>query len=214
MGRILCALTVLLGSCSLASGQEQATVDPAEAFDEQFKKLDRDGDGRLSKEELAGRPFFDRTDADGDGFVTRDEARAALARGRRFRQRLGQAMQARRGTQPAGVEKSADIRYSQTEDGKTELLTLDVYRPANAADLPVMVYVHGGAWSFGDKQAVGQKMPFFCKQGYVFVSVNYRMLPETEVPDQAQDVAAAVAWMHDHAKEFGGNADRMFLMGH
>ncbi len=233
MRRNACMLLILLGFLPWASGQDQT---PAEVFDGQFKKLDKNGDDRLSKEESAGRPFFDRADADGDGMVTREEALGALSRARRLRQRLGQAVQNRPGSVvPKGVAKSADVRYSESESGKTELLKLDIYgarkgvrthfpeRPSGCfAEMspdpfsrrPVMVYVHGGGWTRGDKAAVGQKMPFFCGKGYVFVSVNYRMLPETKVPDQAQDVAAAVAWVHDHAKQYGGNPDRIFLMGH
>ncbi|NLS92969.1 MAG: alpha/beta hydrolase fold domain-containing protein [Planctomycetaceae bacterium] len=206
---------VLLGWVPLGFGQEKTSQTPGEVFGEQFKQLDRDGDGRLSKAEAGDRPFFARADADGDGMVTREEAQAAFVQARRLRQRLGQGVISRPGTAvPVGVVKSADVRYSEAEGGKTELLTLDVYRPKDAKGLSVMVYVHGGGWTRGDKAAVGEKMPFFCKNGYVFVSVNYRMLPETRVPDQAQDVAAAVAWVHDHAKEYGGNPDRIFLMGH
>jgi acetyl esterase/lipase len=212
MRRTVYPLLILLGFLPLAFGQNQA---PAEVFDEQFSKLDRDGDGRLSKAEAGARPFFTRADTDGDGLVTRDEARAALARVRGLRQRLVGAVQKRTDSMlPDGIEKLADIRYSDAEGGKTELLTLDVYRAKNAKNAPVMVYVHGGGWTRGDKQAVGEKMPFFCEKGYVFVSVNYRMLPETKVPDQAQDVAAAVAWVYDHAKGYGGDPDRIFLMGH
>ena len=130
MGRVLCALMLLLGSFALALGQEQATETLAEIFDEQFKKLDQNGDGQLSKEELAGRPFFDRADTDGDGVVTREEAQAVLAQARRLRQRVGLALQSRRGTQlPEGVKKTADLRYSESEGGKTELLALDIFQP-------------------------------------------------------------------------------------
>ncbi len=206
---------VLLGWVPMGFAQEKTSPTPGEVFGEQFKQLDRDGDGRLSKAEAGDRPFFARADADGDGMVTREEALAALAQARRLRQRLGQGVISRPGASvPEGVVKTADVRYSEAEGGKTELLTLDVYHTKDAKNVPVMVYVHGGGWTRGDKAAVGEKMPFFCKNGYVFVSVNYRMLPETKVPDQAQDVAAAVAWVHDHIKEYGGNPDRIFLMGH
>jgi acetyl esterase/lipase len=215
MGRFPGVLLVLLGCSTLAFGQEVASEGSTPILDEQFKRLDQDGDGRLSKAEAGDRPFFGRADADGDGVVTREEARAALAQVRRLRPRAGQVVQSRPGTAvPKSVDKSADIRYSEADGGRTKLLTLDIYRPREAKDLPMMIYVHGGGWTRGDKQAVGEKMPYFCQQGYVFVSVNYRMLPETKVPDQAQDVAAAVAWVHNHAREFGGNPDRLFLMGH
>lgn len=212
MQKILCTLLILLGLIPLAFGEEQT---PADVFEAQFSELDRDGDGRLSKAEAGARPFFDRADTDGDGMVTREEARLLFAQARRIRQLVGQAVLNRPGSAiPQGVVKTADVLYSEAKGGRTELLTLDVYRPEDGKDMPVMIYVHGGGWTRGDKQAVGQKMPFFCHEGYVFVSVDYRMLPETKVPDQAQDVAAAVSWVHDHAKEYGGNPARLFLMGH
>lgn len=215
MARFLGALLVLLGCSFPAFSQNQAKKEPGAVFDSPFKRLDRDADGQLSKEELAGRPFIQRADANKDGVVTREEAMTALARSRRVRGRAGQVLRNRPATSvPDGVEKTADVRYSEAEEGKTELLTLDIYRPQDGKDLPVMIYVHGGGWTRGDKIAVGQKMPYFCEKGHVFVSVNYRMLPETQVPDQAQDVAAAVAWVHDHIKQYGGNPDRLFLMGH
>ncbi len=213
MGRLLGTWLVLLGYCPLAFGQEPADSTPTP--EGQFERLDRDGDGRLSKSEAGDRPFFERADADGDGTVTRDEAKAVVARAGRLRQRVGQVRGSRpESPLPKDVDRSADIRYSEAEGGKTELLTLDVYRSRGAKDVPVMIYVHGGGWTGGDKQAVGEKMPFFCQRGYVFVSVNYRLMPATKVPDQAQDVAAAVAWVHNHIREYGGNPDRLFLMGH
>lgn len=217
MFRIPCALFVLWGCCCMASAQDQTTQGPAQIFDEQFKKLDTNADGQLSKEEAGGRPFFERADADGDAVVTREEARAAVTRMKRFRQRLGQAIQSRprgQSQHPKGVVRLDNIPYVETDDDEKDARKLDIYHPERGKDLPVMIYVHGGGWTRGDKAAVGQKVSLFCHEDYVFVSVNYRMLPETKVPDQAQDVAAAVAWVYDHAKDYGGNPDRLFLMGH
>lgn len=177
-------------------------------MESQFKQLDRDADGRLSKTEAGERPFFAQADADNDGFVTREEAR----------KRVAEVVQQRRAGDrsglPEGVRKSADVPYSKAESAQPGLLTLDVYQPEGAKELPIMVYVHGGGWTKGDKQAVGEKMPFFCSQWFVFVSLNYRLLPEVQVANQAGDVAAAVAWVHDHARQYGGDPNRLFLMGH
>ena len=77
-----------------------------------------------------------------------------------------------------------------------------------------MVYVHGGGWKRGDKSRVGEKVEFFTGRGWVFVSVNYRLLPEGAHPANVNDVARALAWVHDHATDYGGDPDRLFLMGH
>jgi acetyl esterase/lipase len=217
MVRIPCASLVLLGCSWIASAQDLPARNAAQIFDEQFKKFDTNADGQLDQEELDGRPFLQRADADGDGVVTREEARAALVKARTLRNRLGQAIQSRprgQSQHPKGVVRLDDIPYVETDGSKSDLRKLDIYHPERGKDLPVMIYVHGGGWTRGDKKAVGQKVSLFCLEDYVFVSVNYRMLPETKVPAQAQDVAAAVAWVHDHAKDYGGNPDRLFLMGH
>ena len=54
----------------------------------------------------------------------------------------------------------------------------------------------------------------FNERGYVLVSVNYRFHPAVTYKQQADDVAQAVRWVHDHAKEYGGDPGRIFLMGH
>jgi acetyl esterase/lipase len=68
----------------------------------------------------------------------------------------------------------------------------------------------------GDKAQAGitvLKPDFFLSRGYVFASVNYRLAPEQKHPAQAEDTAAALAWLHDHAAEFGGDPERIFLIG-
>jgi acetyl esterase/lipase len=61
---------------------------------------------------------------------------------------------------------------------------------------------------------VQEKPAAFNAAGYLFVSINYRLLPEADVPTQAGDVAEAIAWVHEHATEYGGNPQQIFLMGH
>lgn len=99
------------------------------------------------------------------------------------------------------------------------LTSLDIYT-ANEPEpnSPVMVFVHGGGFRVGDKASTKDLDPkpefFVSKLGYVFISVNYRLLPDGRHPRNAQDVANALAWVHDHIAEFGGDPDRIFLMGH
>lgn len=94
---------------------------------------------------------------------------------------------------------------------------LDVYTPPGARAAPVLVMVHGGAWRVGDKaraEVVVNKLKHWLPKGFVFVSVNYRMLPEVMADTQADDVAAALRWVQAHAAEFGGDPRRIVLMGH
>ena len=66
-----------------------------------------------------------------------------------------------------------DLNYAASKDKKQ---TLDVYAPAEGKNHPVVVWVHGGGWQRGDKSEVDAKPKAFVAKGYVFVSVNYRLL--------------------------------------
>ncbi len=91
---------------------------------------------------------------------------------------------------------------------------LDVYAPSNAKNAPVVIFVHGGEWTKGDKSEVSYKPKFFNENGIVFVSINYRLSGTAVHPAQADDVAAAILWLHDHVAEFGGDPQKLVLMGH
>jgi acetyl esterase/lipase len=94
---------------------------------------------------------------------------------------------------------------------------LDVYIPPGARDAPILIMVHGGAWMIGDKANTGSvenKLKHWLTQGWVVVSVNYRMLPDAMAYEQAQDVAEAVRWAQGHAEDWGGDPGKVVLMGH
>jgi acetyl esterase/lipase len=97
---------------------------------------------------------------------------------------------------------------------KNDRQTLDVYAPAEGKKLPVVVWIHGGGWQAGDKSDVGKKPQAFADKGFVFVSINYRLLPKATIKQMGQDVAKAIRWAHDHARDYGGDPNRMFVMGH
>ncbi|MCY7338748.1 MAG: alpha/beta hydrolase [Sphingomonas bacterium] len=92
---------------------------------------------------------------------------------------------------------------------------LDVKRAATSAPAPLLVFIHGGGWSIGDKtQAVGAKADHFTARGFAFASLNYRLVPQATVEQQAADIAAAIAWLRAHAADHGINPDRIIVMGH
>ena len=91
---------------------------------------------------------------------------------------------------------------------------LDVYAPENAKNLPVVFWIHGGGWQAGDKKSADAKPKAFVYKGYVFVSTNYRLLPDVDMGTIVRDVARAVRWVHGHIAEHGGDPRRLFIMGH
>lgn len=123
-----------------------------------------------------------------------------------------------------GYKLYSDIEYAKKPGVDPELLSLDIYVPdASLEQMPVVIYVHGGGWSLGDKHSVGDKPIFFTKQGFIFVSINYRLSPKTLgspdthskiFPMHAIDVAYAIRWIHDHIRAYNGSSDDLILMGH
>ena len=97
---------------------------------------------------------------------------------------------------------------------KNERQMLDVYAPTTGKNLPVVVWVHGGGWRRGDKADVHNKPKAFIEKGFVLVSINYRFVPNVKVNEIAGDVAKAIRWTHDHAKEYGGDPKTLIVMGH
>lgn len=107
-----------------------------------------------------------------------------------------------------------NVQYKHVQGVDSRHLSLDIYASRDAKAQPVMVYLHGGGWSRGDKRAVYRKPQFFISQDYVFASVNYRLVPEGKHPNNIEDVVDAIVWIHDNIKSCGGDPDRIFLMGH
>ncbi len=108
-------------------------------------------------------------------------------------------------------EVKSNIRY--VEKGH-ERHVLDVYSPTGAKNLPVVFWIHGGGWQAGDKTDVKLKPQWFMDKGFVFVSTNYRLLPEVDMGTLTRDVAKAFGWVEKHIAEYGGDPKRVLVGGH
>ena len=104
-----------------------------------------------------------------------------------------------------------DIPYG---DGTTERQVLDIHAPKDAKNLPVVFWIHGGGWQSGDKALVQEKPKAFVDRGFVFVSTNYRLLPKVEMLTIFHDVAKSLGWVYKHIADYGGDPNRIFVMGH
>lgn len=115
-------------------------------------------------------------------------------------------------TLPAGTRVVHDVAY-----GSDPRQRFDVYAPAHAERAPVILMVHGGGWRRGDKAMRGvieNKVGRWVTRGFIVISTNYRMRPDTAPLQQAQDVARALAVAQRRAGEWGGDGTRFILMGH
>jgi arylformamidase len=115
------------------------------------------------------------------------------------------------GAAPSGTKALRDLAY-----GEHRLQKLDVYRPAQPAG-PILLYVHGGGWAKGDKAepaAIQPKVKYWTALGYVVVAANYRLVPQANPVEQADDVARALAYVQRHAASWGADGKKVVLMGH
>jgi len=106
-------------------------------------------------------------------------------------------------------ERHADIPYAP---GARH--ALDVYAPDDARDVPVIVFWYGGSWEKGSKEMYRFVGAALANAGYVAVLPDYGVYPAVKFPDFMDDGARAVAWAAQHAREYGGDPTRMFLIGH
>ena len=103
-----------------------------------------------------------------------------------------------------------DIPYATAHQRQV----LDVHAPAGAKNLPVVFWIHGGGWQTGDKTMVALKPKAFMDAGFVFVTINHRLLPTVEMGAITRDVASALGWVHKNIATHGGDPARVLVMGH
>jgi arylformamidase len=104
-----------------------------------------------------------------------------------------------------------DIPYATPP---VERQVLDIHAPKNAKNLPVVFWIHGGGWQTGDKSSVQEKPRAFVDRGFVFVSTNYRLLPNVEMGTIIRDVAKSLGWVHKNIAQHGGDPNRILVGGH
>ncbi len=109
--------------------------------------------------------------------------------------------------------KVADIPYAKLAK-EPRLNALDIYMPKKGSKSPVIIWVHGGLWAFGDKSDVGIKPAYFTEKGYIFVSINHRLSPDIKHPGHMQDVAHALVWVYNNIVHYSGDPEKIFLMGY
>lgn len=114
---------------------------------------------------------------------------------------------------PEGLSVTRDHEY-----GPDERQRLDIFAMPGLKQAPVLVFVPGGGFVRGDKRSPG--MPFFdniggfaARNGMVGVTMNYRLAPAHQWPAGTDDMALAVDWLRANIAQYGGDPDRIYLMG-
>jgi acetyl esterase/lipase len=113
-------------------------------------------------------------------------------------------------------------RHANIAYGAQSLQRLDVYVPdappapngASAPSRPLVIFWHGGRWSFGDKADYRFVGAALAGLGCVAVLPNYRLYPDVKMPGFMDDAARAARWAATHAGDYGADANRLYLMGH
>lgn len=123
--------------------------------------------------------------------------------------------------QSAGAAANSQLTTFEYKRVGDEVLLLDVCVPPPAADAatthlrPVVITVHGGGWGSVDRKTdFPPVLEALTLGGYIYVSMDYRLNPKYHWPAFCEDVDDAVAWMKAHVAEYGGDPDRMAILGY
>ena len=108
----------------------------------------------------------------------------------------------------AALPCELDVPYGPTEDE-----TLDVF-PAPAAGGPIVVYIHGGAWTRSSKNHVNYPAESFTRAGAAYVAVNFGLVPSVTLDEQVRQNRAAIQWVYQHAGRYGADPNQLYVAGH
>ena len=207
--RRLVLVLAVVGTAAAGLAAEQAADDRADRL---WQRWDRNGDGRLTREELPEgvRGNFDRIDRNGDGAISLQEHRAVAERQRLPSDRKPPQLSNRW----PNVEATRDVPYAGTENPRQRL---DLYLPKarkGEKPLPVVAFIHGGAWRAGNKQGGGNMVAPQVETGrFAGASVAYRLSGEAVWPAQIHDCKAAIRWLKAHAGKYNLDPDRIAVWG-
>ncbi len=117
-------------------------------------------------------------------------------------------------TPPLPFRVVTDIAYYDAPDAHPTKHRLDLFVPEGLKDAPVVIFVHGGGWTSGDKRLYSFVGRAFAQQGFVTAVINYRLSPQVQHPAHIEDVARAFVWVYRNIAQYGGNPEKIFVMGH
>lgn len=106
-------------------------------------------------------------------------------------------------------------RIAQARLGEAPTQTVSLYRAHRSAEpAPVLLFVHGGSWDWGDPKDYGFVARSLAPEGFVVALAGYRLGEAGRYPAMLEDTAQAIRWLRDNAARFGGDPERIYLAGH
>lgn len=113
---------------------------------------------------------------------------------------------------PAGVEVLRDVEYGK---GGERPLKMHILRPKEASKeaMPVVVWIHGGAWSAGTRDGGVPRLASFAERGYFCATIEYRLSGEAIFPAQIEDCKCAIRYLRAHAQKYNLDANRIGVWG-
>lgn len=116
------------------------------------------------------------------------------------------------------VQNSAKVRAEFPPDtyayGPGANERLDVFAPKNAKGLPVMIFIHGGAWTWGSKDDFSSAAPTFIQANTIYVSVNMDNIPPNTIDGMVNQCRRAIAWVWKNAQKIGADPKNIYVSGH
>jgi acetyl esterase/lipase len=210
----LCLTTACGTGVAQTLAKTQATAK-SQAASSPFPQWDKNQDGYLSQDEFPKRfpaSLFKRIDADGDGRISRNEDDRFRAK----RSPAGKGGGNRgdntkdRSRLPADATLDQSLVY-ETINGRE--LPLDLYRPQAAMPTPLVIWIHGGGWKSGSKAGGGPAVVQLLQRGYAVASVEYRLSGEAIFPAAIADCKAAVSFLRLHAEKYNLDPKRFGVWG-
>jgi acetyl esterase/lipase len=194
----------------LLSGAVACGVPAASSFGQPpvnlFKQLDRNGDGKLTRDEFPRHVarLFDQIDTNQDGAISAEEDAA-------FRRVAAPGDKPRL---PASVRGEFDLPYAGKDSPHQKLDLLLPTEPGDDGPLPVILYIHGGAWRGGSKrEGIAFLIPSVKSGKYAGATIDYRLSQEATWPAQIHDCKAAVRWLRTNAKKYNLDPQRIGVIG-
>jgi acetyl esterase/lipase len=116
--------------------------------------------------------------------------------------------------QDAKVKEVKDLPYFDGAGADAKKHKLNLYLPVAQKAFPLVMFIHGGGWSMGDRSLYPELGRRFAERGIALAAISYRLSPAVKHPEHVKDCARALSWLASNIHKHGGDPKRMFVMGH